>query len=111
MFVFLNGNIVPEERAVVSAFDRGFLYGDGVFEALRISNGKPFRWSAHLERLERGADFLKIRTPFARNELKEATFRLIEANAASEAILRIVLSRGSGPRGYSPKGAGKPTLV
>ena len=56
MNVFLNGQFVPEERALVSVFDRGFLYGDGLFETVPIYNGKPFRWAQHLERLQRGAD-------------------------------------------------------
>ena len=55
MMVFLNGQFVPEEQAVVSAFDRGFLYGDGLFETMLVSNSKPFRWAQHVERLERGA--------------------------------------------------------
>ncbi len=64
MIVFLNGQFVPEAQAVVSVFDRAFLYGDGLFETIRVANGKPFRWAAHLERLQRGADFLGIAHPF-----------------------------------------------
>ena len=52
MLVFLNGQFVPEEQAVVSVFDRGFLYGDGLFETMRVVNGKPFRWDQHLHRLD-----------------------------------------------------------
>ena len=51
VLIFLNGQFVPEERAVVSVFDRGFLYGDGLFETMRVFKGKPFRWAQHLERL------------------------------------------------------------
>ena len=65
MIVFVNGQFVPEERAMVSVFDRSFLYGDGLFETMRVFNGKPFRWRQHLERLERGTAFLKIRLPFS----------------------------------------------
>src|SRR6266404_5997591 len=57
MVAFLNGLFVPEEQAVVSIFDRSFLYGDGLFEAIRILNGAPFRWQQHLDRLQRGAEF------------------------------------------------------
>ena len=68
MMVFLNGEFVPEEQAVVSVFDRCFQYGDGLFETLRIYNRQPFRWEHHLERLERGAEFLAIRVPFTAEE-------------------------------------------
>jgi len=111
MTVFLNGQFVPEEQAVVSVFDRGFLYGDGLYEALRICNGKPFRWAKHLERFNRGAAFLKIRVPFKADELREQALELVRLNRMPEALLRILLSRGIGPRGFSPKGASNPALV
>ena len=64
MIVFMNGQFVEEEQALVSVFDRGFLYGDGLFETLRVVHGKPFRWEQHLQRLQRGAQFLNIRPPW-----------------------------------------------
>lgn len=111
MIVFLNGRFVSEADAVVSVFDRGFLYGDGLFETIRVSRGKPFRWAAHMERLERGARFVGINLPFASTQLLGFAQELIARNAMPEALLRITLSRGVGVRGYSPKGADCPTLV
>lgn len=111
MLIFLNGQFVPEERAVVSVLDRGFLYGDGLFETLRIFNGKPAFWNQHLERLERGAEFLKIKIPFAPETLRGFVDELIAKNKMPDALLRLTLSRGVGPRGYSPKGARSPTFV
>ena len=111
MIVFLNGQFVPEDQAAVSVFDRGFLYGDGLFEAIRIFNGKPFRWSDHMERLQRGAAFLKIQIPFPPAELLQHAAELIRRNQMPESLLRITLSRGTGLRGYSPKGANRPTLA
>ena len=111
MTVFLNGQFVPEEQAVVSVFDRGFLYGDGLYETLRICNGKPFRWAEHIERFERGAAFLKIQVPFKADDLHGQAIELIRLNRMPEALLRISLSRGVGPRGFSPKGAMHPALV
>jgi aminodeoxychorismate lyase len=111
MILFLNGKLVPEELAVVSVLDRGFLYGDGLFESIRVANGKPFRWGAHLERFERGARFLKIQPPFSRDQLLASALQLVEANSAPEALLRIVLSRGAGLRGYSAVGANTPAMV
>jgi branched-chain amino acid aminotransferase len=109
--VLVNDRFVPEEQAAVSIFDRGFLYGDGLFETLRISNGRPFRWSRHMIRLHRGADFLGIKTPVTDGRLRELALELVRLNGVPEALLRLTVTRGVGPRGYSPKSADKPTLV
>lgn len=111
VIVFLNGTFVPEEEATVSVFDRGFVYGDGLFETLRLYNGRPFRWDDHWERLRRGAEFLRIRPPFSSAELLSHVAELVLRNGMPDSVLRIVLSRGVGHRGYSPKGAPQPVLV
>lgn len=111
MIVFLNGQFVPEAEATVSVFDRSFLYGDGLFETMRVANGKPFRWSQHLDRLERGAEFLGIKLPFAQEAFGGFAAELVAKNDTPEALLRLTLSRGVGVRGYSPKGADAPTVV
>ncbi len=111
MIVFLNGRFVAEAQAVVSVFDRSFLYGDGLFEVMRVCGGKPFRWAEHLDRFQRGAAFLKIQAPFAEGDLRKQALQLIERNGMPESLLRITLSRGVGLRGYSPKGADNPALV
>jgi branched-chain amino acid aminotransferase len=111
MIVFLNGQFVSEEKALVSVFDRSFLYGDGLFETLRIYGGQPFRWRQHLERLQRGAAFLKIQLPLSVEELYEKVRELIQVNQMAESVLRITLSRGVGQRGYLPKGADRPNFV
>lgn len=111
MIVYLNGRFIPEEQALVSVFDRGFLYGDGLFETLRICGCRPFRWEQHLQRLEHGAALLKISLPITPAALRAAVEELISRNRITEATLRLTLSRGIGPRGYSPKGAERPSLV
>lgn len=111
MIVFVNGRFVTEEQAVVSVFDRGFLYGDGLFETLMVSNARPFRWQQHWERFESGARFLKISPPFRAEEMYQFVGELIELNKMPEALLRLTLSRGVGLRGYSPKGAEQPSVV
>jgi len=111
MLTFLNGQFVPESQAVVPVNDRGFMYGDGVFETLRVCGGRPFRLAQHLERMSRGADFLKIKCPFSANELQKIAGQLIELNQMPEAILRLVLTRGPGERGYTPRADGRPTVV
>jgi len=111
MLVFLNGEFVPQESAVISIFDRGFLYGDGLFETMRVFDGRPFRWGQHLERLQRGAKFLGIRLPFEEPILRERAHELIQRNAMPDSLLRLALSRGVGRRSYSPDGADSPTLA
>jgi aminodeoxychorismate lyase len=111
MMVFLNGQFVPEEQAVISVFDRSFLYGDGLFETMRVFKGRPFRWDQHLGRLTQGAEFLKIALPFTSSALRSFADQLIEANKMPDSLLRLTLSRGIGQRGYSPKGANQPSLV
>lgn len=111
MVVFLNGRFVPKEKAVVSIFDRAFLYGDGLFETLRVVNGVPFRWQQHLERLQCGAQALKIALPFDSAALRDFADRLLKQNEMLQALLRVTLSRGVGVRGYSPKGANRPFLA
>ena len=108
---FLNGRFVPLAEAKVSVFDRSFLYGDGLFETIRVYDGKPFRWTQHCERLRHGAEFLKIPLPYSPGELAQVVRQLIARNALPEALLRLTLSRGVGPRGYSTVGADSPTLV
>lgn len=111
MKIFLNGQIVDEQQAVVSVFDRGFLYGDGLFETVRVKNGKCFRWQAHWDRLREGLELLGIQLPYTGAMLQAAMGSLIKENNMPDAVLRVVVTRGVGPRGYSPKGANSPTLV
>lgn len=111
MLVFLNGQFLPSEQAVIPINDRGFLYGDGLFETMRVVNGKPFRFAQHLERLTRGADFLKIKPPFTPKELQKFATQLIEQNQQPDAILKVMLTRGPGERGYTPGDESQPTVL
>jgi aminodeoxychorismate lyase len=111
MIVFLNRQFLPEAQAVVPVNDRGFLLGDGLFETTRVASGKPFRFAQHLERLARGADFLKIKLPFTPKELEKIAAQLVEQNKMPEAILRLTLTRGPGGRGYTPDDKSKPAIV
>jgi aminodeoxychorismate lyase len=111
MIVFLNGKYVPEEKAVISVFDRGFLFGDGLFEAMLVRRGQIFRWDQHLERLRRGLDFLKLTVPWSSDELFRFSMQLIQRNRMPECLLRVNISRGITARGYSPKNAISPAIV
>ena len=111
MLVFVNGAFVPAEQAVVSVFDRGFLFGDGVFETMRVTGGRLIGWSAHVRRLEHGLRLLAITPPYPAEEMRRFCLDLISRNALPEALLRVNISRGIGLRGYSPEGAVRPTVV
>ena len=111
MLVFLNGNFLPEADAVVPLNDRGFLLGDGLFETTRVAEGRPFRLAQHLDRLSRGAEFVRIKLPFTPKDIQKFAAELIARNSLSDAILRVTLTRGPGTRGYSANGSDRPTLA
>lgn len=112
MIVWLNGDFLPADQARVSVFDRSFLYGDGLFETIRVCEGQPILWDRHLQRLRAGARTLDM-PPWepADTPLLDLATELLRRNAAAHAVLRIHLSRGPGQRGYSPRGARHPTLL
>jgi aminodeoxychorismate lyase len=111
MIVFLNDRFVPEEQAVVSAFDRAFLYGDGLFETLRTRGSALLFWERHIQRLEQGAHFLNIQLPLSPEHLLATAKELLARNGIPEALLRLTLSRGSGGKGFSPIGAQNPFIT
>jgi branched-subunit amino acid aminotransferase/4-amino-4-deoxychorismate lyase len=111
MIVFLNGIFLPEGEAVVSINDRGFLLGDALFETVRVVNGRPFRMAQHLERMTRGLDYLKIAPAPTPKELLTFAADLIARNQMPDCILRLTITRGAGPRGYSPKKSGPATVA
>lgn len=110
MKIFLDGLIVPETEAVVSVYDHGFLYGDGVYETMRSYEGTVFMLSRHIERLKRSASLIRLDAP-KQEELTDAVYMTLEANNISDAYIRITLSRGKGPIGLDPGLCGKHTLV
>jgi len=93
-YVYLNGEFVYENEAKISVFDRGFLFGDGLFETMRAYQGKFFMWESHLSRLYNSAKLLKISIRTNKEVLKKAATKLMELNGLSDAYLRITVSRG-----------------
>lgn len=110
MFVFLNNMIVSEADAVVSVYDHGFLYGDGVYETMRAYGGTVFMFEKHMERLGRSASLLRLRVP-DQDFIRDAVARAVEANELSDAYIRITVSRGKGPIGLDPDLCHEPTFV
>lgn len=96
--VYLNGSLVPIESAFISINDRGFLYGDGVFETLPAYKKIPFRLNAHIERLYKSLKDLKINFSMSPEELRKAVFQVIRANDYDDAVVRITVTRGNSKR-------------
>ncbi len=94
--IFLNGKIVPNTDGNISSGDRGFLYGDGIYETLRSYNLRPFKLVEHLERMRRSAKQLKISFDYTNEDIGEWIKELIEKNCSKDAYIRITLSRGTG---------------
>ena len=109
---YVNGRILPLEDAAVSIADRGFLYGDGLFETIRVRSGKCVRLDQHLARLRTGARVLEIEGIPDKTDLERAVAALLDANALANARVRLTISRGlsAGP-GILSGTAGPPTVV
>jgi|SRR5690606_32569795 4-amino-4-deoxychorismate lyase len=102
-FVAVNGMLVEKERAVVSVFDHGFLYGIGLFETMRTYGGAPFLLDRHLARLADGCRRLGIRHEPDEGEVRRLIRRLLDANGLKDGIVRLSVSAGEGPLGL-PEG-------
>ncbi len=103
MIIYLNGEFVPKEKAVVSVFDHGLLYGDGVFEGIRAYYGRVFKLGEHLDRLYEGAQALCLKIPCSKDEMREIVLETLRRNNLRDAYIRLVVTRGPGDLGLDPK--------
>jgi branched-chain amino acid aminotransferase len=114
--VNVNGRVFDQEHAVVSVFDHGFLYGEGVYETLRTYNGQPFLIDRHMRRLRRSAEMLSLAVPITNAEI-DARFRETVRAAglgdspSREAYIRILVTRGVGELSYDPAACPTPSIV
>lgn len=111
MKVYINGQFFAQEDAKISVFDHGFLYGDGVFEGIRLYQKNVFRLDEHLERLEMSAKAIMLEMPWSREELAEAVCETCRQNNLTDGYIRLVVTRGVGYLGLSPKNCRDPQLV
>ncbi len=111
MKVWINGKVVDEKNAAVSVFDRGFLYGDGVFETMRSYSGAVFRLEEHLARLCRSSRIIRIRIPRTKKQLGAIIDRLLKINRVKDAYVRVSVSRGAGAPGIDVSDSGTPTVT
>jgi branched-chain amino acid aminotransferase len=110
MKIYLDGKFVDEADAKVSVFDHGLLYGDGVFEGIRLYGGNIFRLEEHLERLEYSAKAILLSMPLTRKELSDATCETCRQNGLVDGYIRLVVTRGVGDLGLAPWLCAKPTV-
>ena len=99
MKVWMNGELVDKQDAKISVFDHCLLYGDGVFEGIRIYNGTIFQCAAHMDRLLASAEAIRLEVPFSREEITDAMYQTLRANGLSDGYIRLLVTRGPGTLG------------
>jgi branched-chain amino acid aminotransferase len=113
--VNVNGRIFDQEHAVISVFDHGFLYGEGIYETLRTYNGEPFLFDRHLRRLRKSASMLTLAVPVDDPQIavrvRETVIAAGLGEAGNEAYIRILITRGVGELTYDPAACAEPTFV
>jgi len=111
LICYVNGEFVEAERAKVSAFDHGFLYGDGIFESLTARRGRLFKLREHLDRLERSARALRLELPEPRERIGEIVKQAVRRSDVKDVYIRIIVSRGEGYPVLDPRVVKSPTLA
>jgi len=114
--VNVNGRVFDQEHAVVSVFDHGFLYGEGVYETLRTYNGQPFLFDRHMRRLRKSAEMLTLAVPITNAEIDTRFRETVRAaglgdSPSREAYIRILVTRGVGELSYDPAACPTPSIV
>ncbi len=102
---------MDKEMAMVSVFDHGLLYGDGVFEGIRLYDGCVFKLDEHLERLEYSAKAILLELPMSRQQFADAVCETCRENKLSNGYVRLVVTRGVGHLGLTPDGCGPPSVI
>ncbi|HEB13119.1 MAG TPA: branched-chain amino acid aminotransferase, partial [Actinobacteria bacterium] len=110
MEIYLDGEFVSERDAKISVFDHGLLYGDGIFEGIRIYNSRIFKLDEHLDRLYGGGKALLLTIPLEVSELKEVVVEAARRNNLTDGYIRLVVTRGVGDLGLNPIKCPKPSV-
>ena len=111
MKVWMNGGLVDEKDAKLSVWDHGTLYGDGVFEGIRIYGGRIFESQAHIDRLYESAKHIRLAIPYTKQELVDALYETLRANGLVDGYVRLVVTRGEGTLGLNPFKCANPSVV
>ncbi|HRZ87106.1 MAG TPA: aminotransferase class IV [bacterium] len=111
LYVYFNGNFVKASEAAVSIYDHGFLYGDGLFETMRVYDGIPFKFDEHMDRFYAGAQYLRLDVPLVRSVIKKAIAVLLDKNNLYDAVARVMMTRGEGGIGVDISLCPQPTVL
>lgn len=111
MKIYIAGKYYDKADAKVSVFDHGLLYGDGVFEGIRIYNGKVFRLKEHIERLYESAKAILLEIPMIKEEMEAAVLDAVKVNERKDGYIRLVITRGEGSLGLDPASCKKATVI
>jgi branched-chain amino acid aminotransferase len=111
MKIFIDGKYFDERNAKVSVFDHGLLYGDGIFEGIRIYNGRVFKLKEHIDRLFCSAKAILLNIPLSHAELVKATVETCRKNKLREGYIRLIVTRGVGSLGLNPRSCKKPSVI
>jgi branched-chain amino acid aminotransferase len=111
MKIYINGKYYAREDAVISVFDHGLLYGDGVFEGIRIYNGKVFKLSEHIERLFQSAKAIYLDIPMKKEGMEAAVLKALKINRKDNGYIRLIVTRGVGLLGIEPTTCKKPNVI
>ena len=109
--IYIDGKYYPRSEAKVSVYDHGFLYGDGVFEGIRVYDGYVFKLDEHLKRLYDSAKSISLRVPIDRVKFKEVILETVRKNGFRDSYLRVLVSRGYGDLGLNPQKCPKPSII
>jgi branched-chain amino acid aminotransferase len=109
--IYVNGKMLPKRDAMVSVYDHGLLYGDGVFEGIRIYKGKIFKCQSHMERLYKCAEQIQLKIPVSMKEMVEIQRECIRVNKLDEGYIRLVVTRGFGTLGLDPRRCPVPGVI
>jgi branched-chain amino acid aminotransferase len=109
--IYLNGALVPKEDAKISVYDHGLLYGDGVFEGIRLYGGKVFLLPEHIKRLYESALAIRLAIPLSQTKMAEAVESTVAANTLKDGYIRLVVTRGAGTLGLDIRRTSDPQVI
>ena len=109
--IYVNGEMKGKNEAMVSVYDHGLLYGDGVFEGIRVYKGRIFKSKQHMDRLYRCAEAIQLTIPISKEEMVAIQRRCIEANELVDGYIRLIVTRGVGSLGLNPRGCPEPGII
>ncbi|MFN0052448.1 MAG: branched-chain-amino-acid transaminase [Planctomycetales bacterium] len=109
--VYISGKLIDKEQATISVYDHGLLYGDGVFEGIRVYGGKVFLHREHIDRLYESARAIRLEIPMRPEDLMAAVDSTVQANALGDGYVRLVVTRGGGYLGLDPRKTSHPQVI